>query len=80
MSNPRFERGLLLSDSGIQVALKEERLGGEEESQHPCGVDNYHSPEGCTIAQELGNHTTQQDTQSLPISQEIRIVELAVPR
>ena len=74
MSNPRFERGLLLSDSGIQVALKEERLGGKEESQHPCGVDNYHSPEGCTIAQKLSIPSP------IPISQEIRIVELAVPR
>ena len=54
----------LLSDTVVQVAVQEERLGSQEVEGDTHGIDEGDRPEGSTIAQVLGNDATQEDAQS----------------
>ena len=54
----------ILPDGGVEVALEEEGLGGEEETGDTGGVDEDDGPEGCTVAEEFGDDASDEDAEA----------------
>ena len=54
----------ILPDGGVEVALEEEGLGGEEETGDTCSIDEDDGPEGGTVAEEFGDDASDKDAES----------------
>ena len=51
-------------DVGIQVATKEEGLGGKKKECNTKGIDEGDAPESSIVTQMFGNNAPQEDTQA----------------
>ena len=54
---------LLLSDGGIEISLKEEAAGGQEEKGDTGGIDGNDGPESGGVAKELADDTAHKDAE-----------------
>ena len=54
----------ILPDGGVEVALEEEGLGGEEEAGNTGSVDEDDGPESSTIAEEFGDDASDKYAES----------------
>ena len=64
MQSRPHRTGLLLSDRFVEVPSEEESLRGKEEAGHAGGIDEDDSPESSGIAQELRDHTANENAEA----------------
>ena len=64
MQSRPHRTGLILSDRFVEVPSEEESLRGKEEAGHAGGIDEDDSPESSGIAQELRDHTANENAEA----------------